>query len=179
VIFWLACPAPRDPSRVRALPRPAPEHGRRCRRRVLPSQRRSGRQRGRGACGASEPRAWHSWWDCNRRVEGSSGSTRLHQVFPRSCGLDSREDAESGGRNEVLCFPPLPSLIVLPCYQSTDVSSHLLGMGTILRGSLGLPVEMALFFRFKLPIFTRPKRGQLLPSHCATSPINPDRSIAC
>jgi hypothetical protein len=56
-------------------------------------------------------------------------------------GLDSREEVESRGRNQVLCFPSLSSLTMLPCHQFADVSSHLFWMDSILRGPLGLPLE--------------------------------------
>jgi hypothetical protein len=59
--------------------------------------------------------------------------------FARSCGLDSREEVESRGRNQVLCFPSLSSLTMLPYHQFADVLSHLLGIDSILHGSLGLP----------------------------------------
>jgi hypothetical protein len=47
--------------------------------------------------------------------------------FARSCGLDSREEVKYKGRNQILCFPSLSSLTMLPCHQFADVSSHLLG----------------------------------------------------
>jgi hypothetical protein len=59
--------------------------------------------------------------------------------FSRSCHLDSREEVKSRGKNQVLCFPSLSSLTMLSYHQFADVSSHLLGMDSILHGPLGLP----------------------------------------
>jgi hypothetical protein len=89
------------------------------------------------------PLSLSSLINARRRVEGRSRPARLQSGLPngdfaRSCGLDSREEVKSWGRNHVLCFPHLTSLSILPCYQFTDVSPHLLVIDSILRESWGL-----------------------------------------
>jgi hypothetical protein len=64
--------------------------------------------------------------------------------FARSCGLDSRKEVEPRGRKQVLCFHSISSLTIMSCHQFTNVSSHLSGMDSILRGPLGLPLPTSL-----------------------------------